>query len=166
VASGHQLLESDVTVKLRTDRRYDAFNPLKAAKDSMNLYYPVYNFTTKGFATVTNDKNTAKNALDLIRIVPNPYLAYSAYEQSQLDTRVRITNLPQKVKIKIFTLSGHLVRTLDKDDPTTVIDWDLRNRAGVPVASGVYIFHIDAPGIGEKVLKWFGAMRADQPDIF
>jgi hypothetical protein len=83
-----------------------------------------------------------------------------------LDTRVRITNLPQKVKIKIFTLSGHLVRTLDKDDPTTVIDWDLRNRAGVPVASGVYIFHIDAPGIGEKVLKWFGVMRPTDLDAF
>jgi hypothetical protein len=166
LVKGRQLLESDVTIKLRTDRRFDAFNPLKAAKDSLNLYYPVYNFTTKGFATVTNDKNTAKNALDLIRIVPNPYLAYSAYEQSQLDTRVRITNLPQKVKIKIFTLSGHLVRTLDKDDPTTVIDWDLRNRAGVPVASGVYIFHIDAPGIGEKVLKWFGVMRPTDLDAF
>lgn len=166
LVSGRQLLESDVTIRLRTDRRYDAFNPSGAAKDSLNLYYPVYNFTTKGFATVTNDNSTAKNALDLIRIVPNPYLAYSAYEQSQLDTRVRITNLPQKVKIKIFTLSGHLVRTLDKDDPSTVIDWNLRNRAGVPVASGVYIFHIDAPGIGEKVLKWFGVMRPTDLDSF
>jgi hypothetical protein len=35
----------------------------------------------------------------------------------------------------------------------------LKNEYGITVASGVYIIHIDAPGIGEKVLKWFGAMR-------
>ncbi|MDW8301181.1 MAG: YCF48-related protein [Bacteroidia bacterium] len=167
LVKGRQLLETDVIIRLRTDRRFDSFNPLRTGtNDSLNLNYPIFNFSTKGFATITGDKNTAKSALDLIRIVPNPYLAYSAYEQSQIDTRVRITNLPQKVKIKIFTLSGHLVRVLDKDDPSTTIDWDLRNTAGVPVASGVYIFHIDAPGIGEKVLKWFGVMRPTDLDSF
>jgi hypothetical protein len=38
-------------------------------------------------------------------------------------------------------------------------DWDLKNDYGIPIASGVYIIHVDAPGIGEKVIKWFGAMR-------
>ncbi|MGZ3884597.1 MAG: hypothetical protein ACXVPD_10370, partial [Bacteroidia bacterium] len=38
-------------------------------------------------------------------------------------------------------------------------DWDLKNQSGIPVASGLYIFHIDAPGVGEKILKWFGVMR-------
>lgn len=166
LAKGESLLSSEVTVKLRTDRKFDAFNPALAAKDSLNYYYPVYNFSTKGFEVMLNNNEQAKNALDLIRIVPNPYMAYSSYEQSQLDTRIRITNLPQKVKIKIFTLSGHLVKTIDKDDPSTVIDWNLQNTGGVPVASGVYIFHIDAPGIGEKVLKWFGVMRPVDLDSF
>ena len=30
---------------------------------------------------------------------------------------------------------------------------------GIPIASGLYIIHVDAPGIGEKVIKWFGTMR-------
>jgi hypothetical protein len=38
-------------------------------------------------------------------------------------------------------------------------EWDLKNEKNVPVASGVYLFVVDAPNIGSKTLKWFGAMR-------
>jgi hypothetical protein len=39
------------------------------------------------------------------------------------------------------------------------MDWDLKNTANIPIASGVYYFHIEAPNIGEKVVKWFGVIR-------
>ena len=39
------------------------------------------------------------------------------------------------------------------------VDWDLKNQNNISVASGLYIFHIDAPGVGEKIVKWFGVMR-------
>jgi hypothetical protein len=39
------------------------------------------------------------------------------------------------------------------------VDWDLRNARGLPVASGMYLIHVEAKGIGETVIKWFGAMR-------
>jgi hypothetical protein len=35
----------------------------------------------------------------------------------------------------------------------------MKNTYGISIASGVYIVHVDAPGIGEKVVKWFGALR-------
>ena len=38
-------------------------------------------------------------------------------------------------------------------------DWDMKNQSGIPVASGLYIIHIDVPNVGEKILKWFGVMR-------
>ena len=38
-------------------------------------------------------------------------------------------------------------------------NWDLNNQAGIPIASGLYIIHVDVPGVGEKTLKWFGVMR-------
>ena len=41
----------------------------------------------------------------------------------------------------------------------TSIDWDLKNQANIPIASGIYLIHITAPGIGERVIKWFGALR-------
>jgi hypothetical protein len=34
-----------------------------------------------------------------------------------------------------------------------ISDWDLRNDEGIKVASGLYLIHIESPGIGTKVLK-------------
>jgi len=39
------------------------------------------------------------------------------------------------------------------------LDWDLKNSTNIPIAGGVYICHIDVPGVGETVLRWFGALR-------
>ncbi len=54
-----------------------------------------------------------------------------------------------------------------KDDASqTYIDWDLKNNAFIPIASGVYLIHVDVPGVGETVLKWFGALRPTDLDSF
>ena len=102
----------------------------------------------------------------MINVVPNPYYAFSTYETSQLDNRMKITNLPQRATVSIYTISGTLVRQLKKNDQMTSIDWDLKNTFGIPVASGLYVIHVDAKGVGEKVLKWFGVMRPIDLDTF
>jgi len=124
---------------------------------------PTFEFSTAEVAARIGDVTTAKNALDLIRVVPNPYYGRSGagrgvYEISQVDTRVKITNLPQKCTIRIFTLNGVLVRTFRKDSDQPDQEWDLKNEYGVPIASGPYIIHIDAPGLGQKVVKFFAIM--------
>jgi hypothetical protein len=44
------------------------------------------------------------------------------------------------------------------------LEWNLTNNKGIPIASGVYIFHISAPDLGiEKSLKWFGVNRRFDP---
>jgi len=48
----------------------------------------------------------------------------------------------------------------------TYIEWDLKNDRNVPIAGGVHIVHIDAPGVGEKVIKWFAVMRPVDLDNF
>jgi len=143
---------------------------------SKNNNFGLYTFSTSDIFTQINNADKQVNALDLINVVPNPYYAYSSYETGRLDNRVRITNLPNKCKIKIFTLNGTLVRTFDRDvsgqeDLNTnesdfirskrlpYQDWDLKNQSGITVASGLYIIHVDVPGVGEKILKWFGVMR-------
>jgi hypothetical protein len=45
------------------------------------------------------------------------------------------------------------------DNKTTYVDWDIKNDKGIPIASGMYLVHVSIPGVGETVLKWFGAMR-------
>jgi len=76
-----------------------------------------------------------------------------------LDTRVKITNLPERCTIRIYTVSGKLVRTIDKDSPITSQDWNLTNQANIPVSSGIYLIHVSVPFVGERVLKAFISMR-------
>ena len=59
-------------------------------------------------------------------------------------------NLPAACTIRIFNLSGDLVRTLQKSDPaTSILSWDVQTENQLPVGSGVYIYQIDVPGVGQ-----------------
>jgi hypothetical protein len=96
----------------------------------------------------------AKQRLNIMNVFPNPYLAYNIEERQLHDEHVTFINLPERCTIRIFTLSGQLVQTIEHDDPVnTTHRWDLRNENFLPVASGFYIAHIEAPGIGEKIIK-------------
>ncbi len=163
--ASEEWLSNEARVQLRVDYKYQTKSWTEAA-DASNAGYPAYEFSTGNIATTIGDSETAKSALDLIRVVPNPYYAFSAYETDQVDNRVRITNLPQICTIKIYGTSGTLVRVFDKDESNTWIDWNLKNTADIPVASGVYYIHIDAPDIGEVVIKWFGVLRPTDMNAF
>lgn len=161
--NGEEWLQNDATVRLRVNYPYTkgVWSEVSTGviSSKANNDYPAYTFNTANIATIKGDNNTAVNALDLIRVVPNPYYAFSAYETDQLDNRVRITNLPERCTISIYNTSGTLVRRFSKDESNTYLDWDLKNLANIPIASGVYYVHIKADGIGETVVKWFGVMR-------
>jgi hypothetical protein len=131
----------------------------KRVVDNTNDGNPKFQFSTGNIAVELNDKAVAENALDIVRVVPNPYYGYSKYETSQLDNTVKITNLPPKCMISIYSTNGTLIRQISKDNSDTWVPWDLKNQYNVPIASGVYIIHIDAGDIGETVIKWFGALR-------
>jgi hypothetical protein len=152
-------IATDVKIKLRMANPYKRDINTFAKDSTQNDNYPMYFFSTKGMEPTINDLETAQNALDLINVVPNPYYGYSEYEHSQVENIVKITNLPQKCTISIYTINGTLIKRFFKDSPEVDVDWDLKNNYGISIASGLYIIHVDAPGIGEKVLKWFGSLR-------
>lgn len=124
-----------------------------------NRGLPLYSFNTGSSVAVTNVAEVGKKELDIIGVVPNPYYAYSDYETTRLDNRVKFINLPRTCTISIYTVSGTLVRQYKKDNELTYLDWDLKNSYNVPISGGTYLCHIDAPGLGERVIKWFGVMR-------
>lgn len=99
----------------------------------------------------------AKGGLDNIFVVPNPYVAFSSAETPGQTANMRgervlqFRNLPPKCTIRIYTLVGELIQTIEKDDYGSIASWDLLTYEGQRVAYGVYIFHVDAPGIGEKI---------------
>mgnify|MGYP001606574033 CR=1 FL=1 len=122
----------------------DAFEFLYANPGSAN---DVYTFCATDI--VRGDVALEKQGLQRIRVVPNPYYMRSRYELSQFQRIVRFINMPETATIKIFNLSGQLVRTLRKTDPTTsVFDWDLQTENRLPVGSGIYIYHVDAGSAG------------------
>ncbi len=154
----------EVRIRIRAQKPYQNYN---ATNDSnVNKTMPLYTFNTNDIVANENSETAKKSTLDLIGVVPNPYYAYSQYEGSRLDNRIKIINLPQKTTVKVFTFNGTLVRTIKKDDDNTFVEWDLKNQANVPIASGMYIIHVDAEGVGTKVLKWFGIMRQVDLDTF
>ncbi|RMG30229.1 MAG: hypothetical protein D6732_16400, partial [Methanobacteriota archaeon] len=67
------------------------------------------------------------------------------------DRRIEFRNLPPKCTIRIYTLVGELVDVIEKDDNENFATWDLLSFEAQEIAYGVYIYHIDAPGIGTKI---------------
>ena len=168
VAPGFDLLPlRDGLIPTETKLRFRVTRPyarLASGSTAKNNGFPVFAFSTTDIVPrrLGEDGNTNSNQalLDKILVVPNPYYAMAGYENNRLDTRVRITNLPTRATINIYQLDGTLVRRLSKDDPNNSwIDWDVRNHKGLPIASGMYLIHVNAEGLGETVLRWFGAMR-------
>ena len=154
------LAEDGTTPPAGTTIRINVFNkPLVAAND-------IFEFSTAELALTTGDALTAAEALDLIAIVPNPYMGQSAYETGNLSRVVRFTNLPEEVTIRVYTVSGSLVRTFSKDGPSRSLNWNLTSEANLPIASGMYLIHVDVPGVGERVLKFGVVQRRTRITIF
>jgi hypothetical protein len=157
------LIPTETRLRLRVQRPYARYNPPTVDTNvaGYNHGFPWYQFNTNNLAPqkLADANIDPDERLQRINVVPNPYYAYSGYEANRLDTRVRIINLPRKATVSIYSLDGSLVRRLDKDNETSFIDWDIRSTKGLPIASGMYLMHVNAEGIGEKILRWFGAMR-------
>ena len=181
----------DVTVNIDVRTPYGTYmspnrtTSINAGTIIKNHEMPAYQFVLTAEDAVVENLATRSNArqdfidslLGQINVVPNPYYSYSSYETaSQLETKVRIINLPtgeengvkQGCTIRIYTVDGTLVRTLGPTAITrdasigaenTTVDWDLHNQSGIPIAGGMYLIHVTVPGIGERVIKWFGTMR-------
>jgi hypothetical protein len=152
--TSQELLSTDVTIRLRINKEYKNF-----VGSGENGGKPMYSWSMDDISTITASQDQLAEALKMINVVPNPYYAFSEYERNRLDTRVKITNLPEKCTVRIYSVNGKLVRTFKKDSPVTSIDWDLNNWQNIPVAGGVYLIHVEVPEVGEVVLKFFGGMR-------
>ena len=98
-------------------------------------------------------------------MVPNPYVVSSILEQQPYlqgrgERFIRFINLPSECTIRIFTINGDLVRSLVHSGlENGSIRWDLKTKDGLEVAFGFYLFHVDAPSIGEYTGKF--AARLD-----
>ncbi len=86
--------------------------------------------------TITPSR-TVYSGLDLVVVYPNPFRV-----DDKAKSLVTFKYLPGTAVIRLYTLTGKLVRIIRKDDLGDSAAWDLRNRRGTRVASGVYIYVI------------------------
>jgi hypothetical protein len=101
----------------------------------------------------------AKNDLDKIKVVPNPYIVAHTFEPAlppnitsgRGERRLYFNGIPVNSKINIFTARGDHIITLEKDaaiDDGTVI-WNMKTRENLDIAFGVYFYVVDSP-VGMK----------------
>ena len=103
--------------------------------------------------SVFNPKVTNAAELANVHTVPDPYYNHSEYETVGGPRQIRFVNLPAQCVIRIYSASGILVRMLTHNDPTGGGEeaWNVGNRNGMLVASGVYFYHIQTPDGRTKV---------------
>ncbi|MCA9733590.1 T9SS type A sorting domain-containing protein [candidate division KSB1 bacterium] len=110
-------------------------------------------FSTAGFEPTTN-VTQAQSDIEKINVFPNPYYGMHRNEKDYFDRYVTFSHLPERAVLRIFTLSGTLVRTIEKDSPSQFLQWDMLNEDGLPAASGVYFVHVQMDDLGvSKKLK-------------
>ncbi|MCI0697259.1 hypothetical protein L0337_35305 [candidate division KSB1 bacterium] len=109
------------------------------------------------FSTIASniDDAKAKSELDLIRVVPNPFVVTSGFDTVRDRHEIHFTRLPLQCTIKIFSLAGELVKTIAHNadvNGASFERWDLKTEFGSEVAYGVYLYHVDSPA-GTKMGK-------------
>jgi hypothetical protein len=110
-----------------------------------------WTFTMPG-ASYSND--LAKEQVNQINVFPNPYYGVNSEELNKYNRFVTFTHLPAKATVRIFNLAGVLVQTIEKNDNTQYLRWNLQNQNGLPAASGLYVAYIELPDLGTtKILK-------------
>lgn len=89
------------------------------------------------------DPSQVNASLKEIRVVPDPYFGRAAWESSIYEHKLQFVNLPEICTIRIYSLTGDLVNTIDHAGSGSA-DWDMLTRDGLAIASGVYIYHVES----------------------
>jgi len=129
--------------------------------------YSVYQVVSTPYQML-KDTTLGFDLSDTIKVVPNPYIVFDAWESSTEQRFVKFTHLPNDCTIRIYTISGDLVKTIHHvDTDAQPLDlggtetWDFTNEspgmnarttAGQLIASGVYVYHVQS-SVGEAVGK-------------
>jgi hypothetical protein len=94
-------------------------------------------------------------------VVPNPYVGSASFEPAKFaesgrgDRLMEFRAIPQGGTVRIYTVHGDLVRTLQQDGSHVgYVPWDLRTKDNLDVAPGLYVFQVNAPGVGDYVGKF------------
>ncbi len=137
-----------------------------AARDTFDIHLQVpfgpsdaFAFRTRGAAI-----DAAQARADFAQspyVVPNPYVGSASFEPARFavsgrgERLMEFRAIPQSATVRIYTVHGDLVRTLQQDGSHSgYVPWDLRTKDNLDVAPGLYVFQVSAPGVGDHVGKF------------
>ncbi|WP_456408058.1 hypothetical protein [Caldithrix abyssi] len=130
------------------------------SKEDRTLNWPSLESSINQNAKVVVPGTAPPPTVGQVAVVPNPYrgdIDYNAYNPPwekpegrrsfwmEQDRRIQFINLPKDCLIKIYTLSGDLVNTIEHHGGATgqgYHDWNLTSSVGQAVASGIYMFSV------------------------
>lgn len=92
--------------------------------------------------------------LDNIRVVPNPYKVSTIWEMGWSEHIIQFIAMPETATIRIYNSSAELIKTIYKQNNSSIAKWNLLNEFDQLVAPGVYFYHIDSP-VGKTTGKFF-----------
>ncbi len=106
-------------------------------------------------AQVVDEPDTVRTqVMDKIRIEPNPYYYFHPDYEAVYQGKLGIHNLPESSTIiRIYSLSGGIVKEFKKTDKTTTLTWDMKTEKGVLINTGLYMIHVQTEGLGERSFK-------------
>ncbi len=159
--------DNDIRSDVGISRSYTDYGLL----NNIEYYYSVTAFSKPDAHWDEQETGIVQNAVEVtpgtaapetvgeVAVVPNPYRgdeSYSEYkppwEKStgkgkrwvEQDRRIQFINLPNPCEIRIYTLAGDLIQTLQHDNPERgFADWNLTSRVGQTVASGIYLYSVE-----------------------
>jgi len=137
----------------------DATPPSPGDEYTIVTFKPFREAISYQFQTTASRTETASSAdLDAIKVVPNPYIVTTAWEEDRFDKRLMFNHLPSRCTIDIYTIAGDHVVALDHEDGSGDEFWDLRNKSGQSVAYGLYVYVVKTPE-GQKRIGKFMIIR-------
>lgn len=85
-----------------------------------------------------------------ITVVPNPFVIESGLTRPGDEDIIQFVNLPSPCKIRIYTIRGDLVKTINHTQSLGIATWNQVSNWGQYVESGVYIYHVVSKAPGSK----------------
>jgi hypothetical protein len=118
--------------------------------------------------TLVMPSTTPTQTLDDVYVVPNPYKENAAWDLAETSfeptgRRIKFFNLPARATIRIYTLAGDHVQTIEHDDNAATsqgqASWNLISKNNQDTVSGMYIYHVQDRATGQEMVGKFAIIR-------